>query len=282
MSTDNQDFRADLHCHTTCSDGTSTPEEMIHLAIKKGLSGLSITDHDTAEAYKTAVRIAKELSFPLIPGIEFSSMHKNISVHILGYSYDLNDPIIAEFCAKHKRRRKERNLAILDLLKEKGMPISPEDIQGNEEIQEHTIGRPHIALAMLKKGYISTLQEAFNEYIGNGKPCYVTGGYFTAEETIDIIHKAKGLAIIAHPHLLESKEILNELLEMPFDGIEGYYAHFSPQQNEKWIKIGKERKWIITGGSDFHGTIKPTNHLGSSWVGKETFDHLYNHYLKNC
>lgn len=274
------DFRADLHCHSTCSDGTVTPEELIKLALSQGLKGLSITDHDTIDAYEFAMPVAEKHQFPLISGVEFSASHAGTSVHILGYSFPLNSPLIKDFCTKHTRRRAQRNQGILDLLTQQGMPLSEADLH-DRPTPLHSIGRPHIALAMLKKGYVTSIQDAFNRFIGEGKPCYKSGGYFTAEETIDIIHKAKGLAIIAHPHLMENSPIMKELLKMNFDGLEGYYARLPVEQQKRWVHTAEKKGWLITGGSDFHGEIKPTIPLGCSWVKESTFKILYDHFIKN-
>lgn len=275
------EFHADLHCHTTCSDGTATPAEIIKLAIAKQLSGLAITDHDTIDAYQEAFPLAQAHALPLISGVEFSAAHKNVSIHILAYSFSLKSDIIHQFCIRHKQRRKERILLILEHLKAAGMPLKDEDIWSSNPDFHSSIGRPHIASAMVKCGYVESIQQAFNLYIGEGKSCYAAGCAFSVEETLDIIHQAKGLAVIAHPHLIENTMILRDLLEMSFDGIEGYYARFPPQAHERWIKIGKKKGWIITGGSDFHGSIKPNLALGSSWVGEETFSILLEHFNKN-
>ena len=275
------DFRADLHCHTTCSDGTVSPENIIRLAIDKNLQGLSITDHDTIEAYPTAMLEAEKANLSLISGVEFSAVHERASVHILAYSFPLNSDLIKEFCIKHIRGRENRNTQILSLLNSHGMLISEEDIRFHTDTLKHTIGRPHIAQAMMKKGYVSTVQEAFNKFIGDGKSCYASGGYFSVDETLDLIHRAKGLAVIAHPHLIEKSHTVDELLKMNFDGIEAYYAKFPLQQNERWIKIGMKKNWIITGGSDFHGDIKPQLSLGHSWVRQETFKILADHFREN-
>lgn len=121
------DFRADLHCHTTCSDGTYAPRALIELALQKGLKGLSITDHDTLEAYQTALPLAQAHQFPLITGIEFSAVHNQQSVHVLGYSFPIPCPSLEEFCARHHLRRNERNQEILERLAQHGMPLSKED-----------------------------------------------------------------------------------------------------------------------------------------------------------
>lgn len=270
------EFRADLHCHTTCSDGTVKAEDIIPLAIAKGLSALSITDHDSIHAYPIALPIARDLKFHLISGVEFSAMHQGESVHLLGYGFSLKDPGLNEFCLKHSRRRTLRNRAILENLKKHGMVITEEEIGSSP-----TIGRPHIAIAMVKHGYVSTIQEAFNKFIGEGKPCYEEGGYFTVEETIRIIHGAGGFAVIAHPHLIHNPKLIQQLLELPFDGIEGWYGRFSADRQEAWVKIGKERGWLVTGGSDFHGDTKPNQPLGCSWVGKDVFDVLEARFKTN-
>lgn len=280
------EFRADLHCHTTCSDGTASPEEIIQAAAILKLSGLAITDHDTIDAYAEAVPLAKKLGIELISGVEFSAMHNDVSVHILAYSFPLVSPLIKDFCARHNERRTHRNREILKLLTQHGMPLNDEDVLA--VISEHflkstspihaTIGRPHIALTMLKKGYIHSIQEGFNKYLGEGKCCYTPGESFSVQETIDIIHNAKGLAVIAHPHLISHPSTLKQLLTMNFDGIECYYARFPKESQERWLKIAKHRQWLVTGGSDYHGTIKPNNPLGASWVDEERFRILQNHF----
>lgn len=268
-------FRADLHCHSTCSDGTSSPLELIDLAIENGLSGLSITDHDTINAYSTALPYAKEKNFPLLPGVEFSCIHRDESVHILGYAFNLSDGPLAAFCNKHKERRQQRSLLILEKLAQNQMPISI-----NTDNLE-SIGRPHLAMEMIKQGYVNSMEEAFKKHLGEGCPSYVPGDAFSVEESIEVIHAAGGVAVIAHPHLINQSQIVTDLLSMPFDGIEAYYAKFSPHQEKPWVKIGKHRDWTLTGGSDFHGTVKPHIPLGCSWVGEETFNQLFDRCLTN-
>lgn len=277
------DFRADLHCHTTSSDGTLSPKDLIQMASDKGLQGLSITDHDTIEAYKEGAAAALEKNIQLVPGVELSSMHRNTSVHILAYGFSLDSPIIKSFCDKHHERRKIRNQEMIELLAYHGMPLVPEDFPPElfSRDSRHTVGRPHIALAMCKKGYVRSIQEAFQKYIGDGKPCYLSRNSISVEETIGVIHEAKGLAVIAHPHLIERSRTVKDLLSMEFDGIEGYYARFPLSTNEKWLKIGLQKGWIITGGSDFHGEFKPSASLGSSWVNQETFTILQQRFLLN-
>lgn len=275
-----KDFYADLHCHTTCSDGSLTPKEMVLLAKESGLSALAITDHDSINAFNLAEPVAREQNIKLLPGVEFSTMQGDTSIHILGYAFNPSNPLILEFCKKHTIRRKNRNDKILKLLEKANLPITDEELL-EETTLSHTIGRPHIAKAMMKKGYVISIQEAFKKYLGDGKSCYAEGASYSTSETIDLIHQAKGLAIIAHPHLVDNAKTLQELLKLDFDGIECYYGKFHQNHSERWLKIATKKNWLVTGGSDFHGTIKPNLPLGASFVNEENFNKLYSHFQKN-
>lgn len=263
------DFRADLHIHSTFSDGTFTPKEIVLLAKEIGLKGLSITDHDTIEAYDTLFDLTKEHGLEVITGVEFSTYCNGQSVHILGYNFDVHNENLLKFCKSHQERRKERNLAMLKKLKAVGKEIKEEEILA---FNDKSTGRPHIALAMINRGYVSSVQEAFNLYLGENKPCYVQGKIFSIEETMEIIHGAGGIAVIAHPHLVTPPSLLNHVLKLPFDGIECWYSRFSPDHEARWIAIADKNGWIKTGGSDFHGAVKPQTPLGCSWVNRERFD----------
>ncbi|MBA3958389.1 MAG: PHP domain-containing protein [Parachlamydiaceae bacterium] len=271
------DFRADLHCHSTCSDGSFTPIELVQLAKQIGLNGLSITDHDTIAAYETAVEAAQQANITLLSGVEFSAGHKGVSVHILGYAFPFHSPLLQAFSQKHQLRREKRNLDMIALISAQGMPLTLEEVLGFSPQAVGSIGRPHIALAMSKKGFVASPQDAFKLYLTEDKPCFVKGEMFSVEETIDTLHQAGGVSIIAHPHLIKDEATLRDLLNMPFDGIEGYYARFQPYQNARWLDIAKKKNWLITGGSDFHGDFKQNSSLGSSWVRSEVFSTLQKH-----
>ena len=275
------EFRADLHCHTTCSDGSLTPKQIVRHAVDLGLQGLSITDHDTVEAYVEATPEAEKLGLKLIPGAEFSANMDGISIHILAYSFSPTNPLMQDFCQRHKLRRQNRNRAILEKLAKKGMTISEEELNNSQSIPHHSIGRPHIALEMVRKGYVSSLQEAFKRFIGESAPCYDVGESFSVQETIELIHAVQGLAVIAHPHLVNKREIIHKLLKFPFDGIECFYSRFSPEDHKRWVEIAEKKQWLVTGGSDFHGDIKPNVALGCSWISEEPFNILLQHYLSH-
>lgn len=273
-------FRADLHCHSTCSDGTLTPEQLLYHAKEKQLSALSITDHDTIDAYTpSTLELAKQLEIDLLSGVEFSTAIGQVSVHLLGYGFSLKSPDIADLCARHKSRRAKRYRAILERLGRHGMPIHEEKLlqlvrSADPGSDTMTVGRPHIAQMMVQCGYVKSVPEAFKKYLGDNRPCNVQGEQFTPEETLEVIHKAGGVAIIAHPHLIQEKKILRKLLAMPFDGIECYYSKFPMEDHNRWVEIALERGWLITGGSDFHGNLKPLIPLGCSWIDQDNYDKL--------
>lgn len=270
-------FRADLHVHTIFSDGSESPEKVIDLAISRNLQGLSITDHDSTKAYKRALEYASEKKFPLISGVEFSAHYHQESVHILCYAFPLNSQSISALCEKHIRRRNERNQRILENLKRLQINIEESDIPKTSA--DGVVGRPHIAIALIKKGVVATMKEAFQKYLAEGKLAYAEGERISVQETLQYIKEGKGKAILAHPQLVIRKRLLKDLLEMPFDGVEGYYSLIPFQENEIFIQKAKEKGLLITGGSDYHGSIKPNIPLGCSWVGQETFNKLYNHFL---
>ncbi|MEK7339550.1 MAG: PHP domain-containing protein, partial [Verrucomicrobiota bacterium] len=228
-------FRADLHCHTKCSDGTSSPEELLYQAKSIGLQGLSITDHDTTAAYATAIPIAKELGILLGTGVEFSCSFEGQSIHILAYDFILSNPNIEILCKKQQLNRTQRNQVILEKLQSKGIFIEQEELDGLSVV----LGRPHIAQLMIKKGYVNSIQEAFALYLGDNKSCFYRGELLQIEETMDLIHQAHAKVFLAHPHLMSRSISVKNLFKLPFDGIECYYAKISSAQEKRWINLAK-------------------------------------------
>jgi len=267
-------YFADLHCHTTCSDGSVSPLELIQLAKQIGLKGLSITDHDSIDAYEVAIPAAKAAGIRLGTGVEFSCEFQGISLHLLGYDFDLKNHEIHQLCKRHQKRRESRNKAILAKLTEAGMPIPYEELLA--KASGSTIGRPHIAELMVEKKYVKNLREAFNHYIGEGRKCFDPGEPFTVEEAIRVLHHAKGKAFVAHPQLLPEEFPICDLLKLPFDGLECYYSRLF---KKSWVEIALAKGWIMSGGSDFHGSSKPETELGCCGVDEETFNKIFCHEL---
>lgn len=267
------DFRADLHCHTTCSDGSDDPLTLLSIAKQVALHGLSITDHDTIDAYTPEVFAeAARLGIRLLPGVEISSQKDGLPVHVLGYGIDLHSKKLQEFLEQIQVTREERNRAILKKLSARNMPITEEELKAFAP--HRTIGRPHIAELMVKKKYVQTIRDAFERYLKESGLCYVPGFKCTPEEVIEIIKEAGGKAVLAHPHFFKKQTFVRKLLELPFDGLECYYSLLSKEIEAPWVKIAKEKGMIATGGSDYHGKIKPQTPLGCSWVGEGTFNAL--------
>jgi len=271
------EFRADLHCHSYCSDGSDSPETLLKKAKEVGLSGLSITDHDSIEAYTPEIfALAKELNIALLTGVELSSEWEGTSVHILGYGMDVESKDLKDFLAEMIRRRNTRNQAIIDKLKAKKIAIEMAEVEAlaHELASHRTIGRPHIAAVLVQKGIVNSVQEAFELYLQEGKGCYVSGIKYTPMDGIEIIHKAKGKAVLAHPHFIKKGSHVRYLMSLPFDGIECYYGTLSKFQEAPWVERAKQKGLIATGGSDYHGHFKPHIQLGCSWVGVDVFNLL--------
>lgn len=270
-------FRADIHCHSSCSDGSDTPLELLDKASRQQLQGLSITDHDTILAYTPEFfEKAEKLSIRILSGVEISTELNNTVVHILGYGFDVFDKDLSDFLQKIQVCRNERNVAILSKLSAKKMVISEQELLEFAQSSQlkKSIGRPHIAHLMLEKGYVRSTREAFDLYLKDGASCYVPGFKFTPLQAIEEIHRAKGKAVLAHPHFIKGGLLLQTLLSLPFDGIECYYAMLHKNQEAPWVSIAKKKRWIATGGSDYHGLYKPHIALGCSWVDLATFESL--------
>jgi 3',5'-nucleoside bisphosphate phosphatase len=272
------DKKADLHVHSYFSDGTASPEELVQMAVSAQFIGLSITDHDTLEGYQQAALPALEKGILLIPGIEISSKYENELIHVLGYSFDVKNLALGEMCKAHQQRRMQRNGEILEKLGLVGFPLSMQEVFDTSP-HAQAYGRPHIALAMVKKGYVPSCALAFSSYLKSGKPCYVEGQKWTVDEAISGIHGAGGFAVLAHPHLIKDRSCVPSLLTFPFDGIEGYYDSSPQPENDYWIQLAHRHKLFVTGGSDFHGNVKPELRFGRSWTPYETFEILYKRFL---
>lgn len=276
-------FRADLHCHSCFSDGEDSPFDLLAKAKASDLQGLSITDHDTLDAYTPLLfEEAKRAQILLLSGIEISSELHNHSVHILGYGFDVESDSLKQFLQQMRERRRLRNLEILKKLKLKNMPIEEDELlefvqkSVKYPVPHRTVGRPHIAQMMLLKKYVTTLREAFDLYLREGASCHAFGIKFHPKDAIEQIHLAKGKAVLAHPHFLKGGSLQKEILALPFDGIECHYGNLNKALERPWIALAKKRGWIATGGSDYHGSFKPHIPLGCSWVGEAVFNQLLN------
>jgi len=257
----------DLHVHTTFSDGTFTPQEVVRFAKEKGLFAISITDHDTTDGVKDAIEEGERLGLKVVSGVEISADFE-IEMHILGLFIDIDNKFLQQKLKMLEKFRKERNPQIIKKLRQMGYNISKEEVE--KLALGEMIGRPHIAKVLVQKGYFSTTKEVFEKLLGFGKPAYVKKEKLKPQEAIEAIKKAGGLAILAHPHkylYLEegSENVFLELKEYGLDGIEVFHSDHNQIETSMLLEIAKKLDLAISGGSDFHGENKPEICIG---VGK--------------
>lgn len=261
----------DLHLHTTHSDGVLSPEEVIGLANYKGLDGIAITDHDTVDGLELALHISKNYrDFYIIPGIEFGTVFEEEEVHILGYFIDHTSKALIEVTETLKTNRIKRGIEIIERVNTLGMNLSYDDVK---EFTKHDyIGRPHIAKALVKKGYVKSMEEAFDKFLNRGKSAYVERKTLTLKETIDLIHEVNGIAILAHPGLLKKKNIIKECINYGIDGLEAIHSKHNERDVKMCLEIANRNNLITTGGSDCHGKIINGDYLmGKYYVN---IDHI--------
>ena len=254
----------DLHTHSTCSDGTFTPDEVVEEAAKAGLSAIALTDHDTINGLSSAIEAGKKYGVEVITGIEFS-VAADTEMHLLGLNFNLDCPAITEILDEMIIQRELRNYKVIKLLEKCGFYITIEDILA--EATSPVTGRSQIAKAMLKKGYVSSIKEAFDKYLSFGKPAFVERSTLTPEEAIKIIHKSCGKAFLAHLNQTEKTDeelytLLKHLKECGLDGIEGYYTEYTDDMNTKYRKMAENLGLLLSGGSDFHGANKDGYEIG--------------------
>ncbi len=261
----------DLHTHTTASDGSDSPGEVVRFAAELGLAAVAITDHDTVAGLPEAFDTGKSLGIEVLPGMELSVKIAHGTLHILGYLFNPDSSALKEALKRVQSARARRNPLILERLEKLGRPVAYGELE--EMSKGGQIGRPHIARAMLNRGYVRSIGEAFARYLKKGAPAYVPKSILGPEEAIRTIHEAGGLAVLAHPVSLEfgTPEHLEELLaawiDQGLDGIECYYSMHSKEMVDLCLGLCKKYELVPTGGSDYHGKAKPQIHLGTGTGG---------------
>jgi len=255
----------DLHTHSTASDGTFEPSELVILAKNTGLKALALTDHDTTEGLKSAYETALEIGLPFVCGVEISVKFSGPGhFHLLGYFLKPEVPELKDTLERLQKARDERNKKMVEKLQALGISISMEELR---EVAKGEIGRPHIANLLVKKGVVKSFEEAFEKYLKKGAPAYVPKALLSPQEAIELVLKAKGIPVLAHPvtlklNYLELKNYLKELKDFGLMGIEVYYTEHSPEFTKVLLEYAKEFGFLVTGGSDFHGANKPDIKLG--------------------
>lgn len=264
-------FEYDLHVHTTASDGVLTPPEIISLAGLCGLRGIAITDHDTVEGLldPQLFRLAAERNIQLISGIEINTDFEDEEVHILGYFINIEHTGLLNRLREIEQARLERSAKIIDRLHNLSVDIDP--VRVRQVAGSGTVGRPHIAQVMIENGYAATIKEAFEKYLGRGKPAYVPRYRLLPREAINLIKLAGGVPILAHPGLIRNRLVIDKIMQMGIRGLEVFYPEHTGSQISQLLNLAVQKQMIITGGSDFHGTENTRNQMGCAGLDALSF-----------
>jgi predicted metal-dependent phosphoesterase TrpH len=269
--------RIDLHVHTTASDGTLSPTEIVQLARERNIRAISITDHDTTDGTRQILNrgLPREIGF--ITGVEISASRPTShpgpgSFHILGYGFAVDDPALQQRLRMLQKARRDRNPQIVERLRSLGVDISMEQVMERVDAGVQ-VGRPHIASFLVEAGVVDSIDAAFDRFLGTGKPAYVDKERVSCEAAMQLIRNAGGVPVIAHPGLLRpdpgdaTEGLLLELKEMGCRGVEVYYPLHTREQTQRFLSLARRHELLVTGGTDFHGGISPDIQLGSGRGG---------------
>lgn len=257
----------DLHTHSTASDGSLSPHDLVTEAKKAGLLAIALSDHDTLSGIATAKKAAEKAEIELIPAVELSAQYL-CEIHILGYYVDENDPKLLGALTDLQTERKARNLRMISRLQEIGKDITLSEVTGFSP--DGVITRAHFAKALVKKGYANSISEAFELYLDEGKPAFVPRDKMTAKDAISLVKNAGGIPVLAHPfqYTNDPIEVENMICTLKQDGILGmecYYSEYDLSQKNILLEIARRQGMLITGGSDFHGSYKPKLMIGKGY-----------------
>lgn len=274
--------RIDLHVHSSFSDGTYTPAQLIQLAKEIGLSAIALTDHDTIEGIQEAVNAASDSGIELIPGVEMSCLYRRKDIHIVGLLIDHENPDLLRSIRHYQDNRTKRNEIMAKKLTDGGFSVTVPELE--QQFPGATLTRAHFARFFVEKSVWNSKDEAFDRYIGEGCPYYVEKAYVSPDEAIKVIHKAGGIAILAHPLLyrlsdLELESMVTYLKGLGLDGIETMYSTYSDAQQLYMLHLAADHQLLKSGGSDFHGANKPDIALGTGY-GKLRVPGSYLHMMK--
>jgi hypothetical protein len=244
--------RVDLHTHTTASDGTLTPRELVRKAVEHGVQVLAITDHDSTDALAEALdEAAQHPPLTIVPGLEINCDVEGAEIHVLGYFVEHQAPWFQEFLREQRAERVARIHRIAERLTELGLPIDPDEVFAL--VKEGSPGRPHVAQVMVKRGYVKSVREAFDRYLKLDGPASVPRRRLTPADAVAVIRKARGIPVFAHPGLADRDALIPDLVGAGLMGIEAYYAEHSAAQRSAYLELCRRLDLVATGGSDYHG-----------------------------
>ncbi len=245
--------KIDLHTHTTASDGAFSPAELVRHASEVGITTLAITDHDTVSALAEARRTATPLKLRIISGVEFGTDLEGSEVHMLAYFFDPGNPLLLQKLAQLRDGRLDRGKVMVDKLRSMGLYIEWSRVQAIATGE--SVGRPHIARALIEAGHVESVDEAFDKYLGHGKAAYIPRTQLSPAECIDLAHRAGGVASLAHPTWIKDVErLLPHLVDAGLDGLETYYGSYDNDIVTWLARLARQYDLVPTGGSDFHGS----------------------------
>ncbi|HTY88494.1 MAG TPA: PHP domain-containing protein [Candidatus Acidoferrum sp.] len=263
---------ADLHLHTHFSDGTFSPEELVGHARRLGFAALALTDHDSVEGCAPTAAACAAAGIEFIPGTELTAEHHDIEVHLLGYFLDIhNETLLAEI-AKFQAVRQNRIREMVAKLNQLHVPLEVDAVFALANCKSP--GRPHVARALTKAGLVKHLDEAFERFLRKGRPAWVPKAKMSALEGIELIHRAGGLAVMAHPGLNRTDEIIPALVEAGLDGIECFHTKHTTAMSEHYLEIADQSNLLVTGGSDCHGFSKGKPLIGTIKLPYEQVEKL--------
>lgn len=256
----------DLHTHSSCSDGSLSPRQLVREATRAGLAAIALTDHDTMAGVKEAMIAGREAGVEIIPGIEISADLDGRDIHLLGYGADPDSPTLRALLAELQAMRENRNQAILGRLDSLGIRLNRSELIASTA---GLIGRPHIARQMVLYGHASSIDLAFRRFLGENGRAYVAAGKFPADETIRVIRAAGGIAVLAHPTSLDHNlkgvpAVVEKLSKNGLSGIEVYYPGHNRKICQTLLNLAERWQLAVTGGSDYHGSLKPEIKLGGA------------------
>lgn len=257
-------MQADLHVHTTASDGTDSPAEVVARARSLGLGAVAITDHDTLEGVKSALAAGCLHKIEVIPGIELGTEGLGEEIHVLGYLVELDNQEFLDKLALFQDTRVVRMEKMVEKLQEIGLQVAMERVMAIAG--QGSVGRPHLAAALVEAGVVETLSEAFEKYLGAGRPAYVPRYKLSPQEAVSMIRAAGGVPVLAHPGLNKSLRMLKDLIEAGLAGLEAYHPVHSREQASYYHRLALEHGLVATGGSDYHGP----GHKAGCRLGMET------------
>lgn len=252
---------ADLHLHTHFSDGTYSPEELVSQAHRHGFAAVALTDHDTVEGCSPTALACKDAGLEFIPGTELTAEHEGDEIHILGYFIDIEDSELLGEIAHFQSVRQDRIREMVDRLNRLNLPLSADTVFDLANCASP--GRPHVARALVNAGICRTLDEAFERFLKKNRPAWVPKFKMSVAEGIELIHRAGGLAVMAHPGLNRSDEVIPAIVEAGLDGLECFHSKHSVPTSDYYLRIAEHFKLLVTGGSDCHGTSKGRPVMGT-------------------